>query len=170
MAEGEACFVSRNEPMHDSVEYVRNNLKNETDILHEYFIPRDQFIPFVDGLRQIVRDHDVNLLNASVRVIHPESNFLNYAPSEMYSIVLYINQPTTPEGNEKMGQVTRELIDLTTNLDGRFFLPYQLHYTPEQLQRSYPMIADFFAAKKAYDPDGLFTNTFYEKYGKSLSR
>jgi FAD/FMN-containing dehydrogenase len=170
MAEGEACFVSRNEPMHDSVAYIRNNLKNETDILHEYFIPRDQFIPFVDGLRQIVLEHDVNLLNASVRVIHPESNFLNYAPGEMYSIVLYINQPTTPEGNEKMGVVTRELIDLTAEGNGRFFLPYQLHYTPEQLQRSYPMIGEFFAAKKAYDPEGLFTNTFYEKYGKISSR
>jgi FAD/FMN-containing dehydrogenase len=170
MAEGEACFVSRNEPMHDSVPYIRNSLKNETDILHEYFIPRDQFIPFVDGLRQIVREHDVNLLNASVRVIHPESNFLNYAPAEMYSIVLYINQPATPEGNEKMGIVTRELIDLTADLNGRFFLPYQLHYTPEQLQRSYPMIGDFFAAKKTYDPEGLFTNTWYEKYGKSFPR
>lgn len=170
MGDGEACFVSRNEPMHDSVAYTRNSLKNETDILHEYFIPRDQFIPFVDGLRQIVRDHDVNLLNASVRVIHPESNFLNYAPAEMYSIVLYINQPTTPEGNEKMGVVTRELIDLTAQVNGRFFLPYQLHYTPEQLQRSYPMIDDFFAAKKVHDPDGLFTNTWYEKYSKSFPR
>lgn len=166
MAEGEACFVSRNEPMHDSVKYINNNLKGETDILHEYFIPRDQFIPFVDGLRKIVQDYDVNLLNASVRVIHPERNFLTYAPGEMYSIVLYINQPTTPEGNEQMGVVTRELINLTADVDGRFFLPYQLHYTPEQLQRSYPMIGDFFAAKEAYDPNGLFTNTFYEKYGK----
>jgi FAD/FMN-containing dehydrogenase len=166
MAEGEACFVSRNEPMHDSVKYTRNNLPNETDILHEYFIPRDQFIRFVDGLRQIVQDYDVNLLNASVRVIHPEQNFLTYAPGEMYSIVLYINQPTTPEGNEKMGAMTRELIDLTAGVGGRFFLPYQLHYTPEQLQRSYPMIDEFFAAKKLYDPNDLFTNTFYEKYGK----
>jgi FAD/FMN-containing dehydrogenase len=162
--------VSRNEPMHDSVQYIRNNLPNETDILHEYFIPREQFIPFVDGLRKIVQDYDVNLLNASVRVIHPEHNFLNYAPGEMYSIVLYINQRTTPEGNEKMGAVTRELIDLTTDLNGRFFLPYQLHYTPEQLQSSYPMVDDFFAAKKIYDPDSLFTNTFYEKYGKHFTR
>jgi len=169
MADGEACFVSRNDPMHDSVSYIRNDLKNETDILHEYFIPREQFIPFVDGLRKIVQEHEVNLLNASVRVIHPEGNFLTYAPGEMYSIVLYINQPTTPAGNEKMGIVTRELIDLTTDVNGRFFLPYQLHYTPEQLQRSYPMIGDFFAAKKSYDPDGLFTNTFYEKYGKSIT-
>jgi len=58
-----------------------------------------------------------------------------------------------------MGAVTRELIDLTTDLNGRFFLPYQLHYTPDQLRRSYPMISDFFAAKKVYDPDSLFTNT-----------
>lgn len=170
MAEGEACLVSRNEPMHDSVQYTRNNLQGETDILHEYFIPRDQFLVFVDGLRQIVREHNVNLLNASVRVIHPESNFLNYAPGEMYSIVLYINQRTTPEGNEKMGVVTRALIDLTAEVGGRFFLPYQLHYTPEQLERSYPMIGDFFAAKSAYDPEGLFTNTWYERYAGSFSR
>jgi FAD/FMN-containing dehydrogenase len=168
MAEGEACFVSRNEPMHDSVKYINNNLKSETDILHEYFIPREQFVTFVDGLRKIVQDHNVNLLNASVRVIHPERNFLNYAPDEMYSIVLYINQPTTSEGNKHMGIVTRELIDLTADVTGRFFLPYQLHYTPEQLQRSYPMIGEFFAAKKLYDPEGLFTNTFYEKYEKFI--
>ena len=169
MAEGEACFVSRNDPMHDSVPYIRNNLKSETDILHEYFIPRDQFILFVDGLRKVVQEQDVNLLNASVRVIHPEHNFLNYAPGEMYSIVLYINQPTTPEGNENMGIVTRELIDLTAKVNGRFFLPYQLHYTAEQLQRAYPEIGDFFAAKKVYDPTGLFTNTFYEKYAKLIA-
>lgn len=166
MSEGEACFVSRNEPMHDSVKYIRNNLKKETDILHEYFIPREQFIPFVDGLRRIVQEYDVNLLNASVRVIHPEDNFLTYAPAEMYSIVLYINQPVSAEGNEHMAKVTSELIDLTLQLNGRFFLPYQLYYTPEQLEASYPQIKEFFELKKFYDPEGLFTNTWYEKYGR----
>ncbi len=33
----EACLVSRNDPMHDSVPYLRNSLPNDTDILHEYF-------------------------------------------------------------------------------------------------------------------------------------
>ena len=36
LASGEACLVTRNDPMHDSVAYLRNNLKRETDILHEY--------------------------------------------------------------------------------------------------------------------------------------
>jgi hypothetical protein len=29
----------------------------------------------------------------------------------------------------------------------------------------YPEIDEFFAAKKKYDPIGLFSNRFYEKYG-----
>ena len=168
MEDGEVCLVSRNDLTHESGRYLRNNLKNDTDILHEYFIPRAQFVAFVDGLRKVVQENGVKLLNASVRVVHPEPNFLNYAPTEMYSIVLYINQTATTEGNEKMGKITRALIDLTTSLEGRFYLPYQLHYTPEQLKRSYPEIEAFFEAKKAYDPDSLFTNTFYEKYSKLI--
>ena len=168
MKDGEVCLVTRNDLTHESGSYLRNNLKNDTDILHEYFIPHAQFIPFVDGLRKVVKENDVILLNASVRVVHPQQNLLNYAPTEMYSIVLYINQPANAEGNEKMGRVTRELIDLTISLDGRFYLPYQLHYTADQLERAYPEISAFFEAKKRYDPDELFTNTFYEKYSNLL--
>ncbi|HXF60244.1 MAG TPA: FAD-binding oxidoreductase [Caldilineaceae bacterium] len=168
MQDGEACLVSRNEPMHDSVKYLRNNLPGETDILHEYFIPREQFVPFVDGLRALVQQQKVNLLNASVRVVHREENFLTYAPADMFSVVLYINQRSDEQGNEQMRRITGALIDLTTALGGRFFLPYQLHYTPEQLAHSYPEIGDFFAAKRRYDPDLLFTNTFYEKYAPSF--
>lgn len=168
MKDGEACLVSRNEPMHDSVPYLRNNLRSETDILHEYFVPREHFVAFVDGVRQIVQEQSVNLLNASVRVVHKEDNFLNYAPVDVFSLVLYINQVTDQAGDEKMRRVTGQLIDLTTQLGGRFFLPYQLHYTAEQLEQSYPEIRAFFAAKQQYDPELRFTNTFYEKYASAL--
>ena len=137
--------------------------------MHEYFIPRDQLVPFVDGLREIITRNDATLLNASVRVVHREENFLSYAPADMFSVVLYINQPTTPEGNAQMAQVTGELIDLSSSLGGRFFLPYQLHYTPEQLRTAYPQIDEFFAAKQRFDPDGLFSNTWYERFGSSTA-
>lgn len=168
MTDGEACLVSRNEPMHDSVNYLRNDLKGETDILHEYFIPRDRLLAFVDGLRDVVARQSVNLLNASVRVVHQEDNFLSYAPQEAFSIVLYINQQTDAAGHAKMRAVTSELIDLATRLGGRFFLPYQLHYTPQQLEAAYPQIRAFFASKQKYDPQGLLTNTWYEKYSGAL--
>ena len=148
----EACFVSRNDPMHDSVPYLRNALPNDTDILHEYFIPRSQFVGFVDGMRKVLTDNKTNLLNASVRIVHQEKNFLTYAPEPAFSLVLYINQTTDDEGNRRMKKATEELIDLTIAHKGRFFLPYQLYYSRDQLQRSYPQINEFFAAKRKYDP------------------
>jgi FAD/FMN-containing dehydrogenase len=161
----EACLVNRNDPMHDSVPYLRNSLPDDTDILHEYFIPRTQFVSFVDGMRKIMTENKTNLLNASVRVVHQEENFLTYSPEPAFSLVLYINQTTDDDGNRQMKKTTEQLIDLTIAHKGRFFLPYQLYYSREQLKRSYPQIDAFFAAKRKYDPDGVFTNTFYQKYG-----
>jgi FAD/FMN-containing dehydrogenase len=159
------CLVSRNDPMHDSVPYLMNRLSGETDILQEYFLPGGQLISFVDGLRERVVAHRANLLNASIRVVHREGNLLTYAPSEdMFAVVLYLNQKTTVESNEQMARFTRDVIDLCLTNRGRFFLPYQLHYTPDQLRRSYPEIEAFFRAKDTYDPGHLFTNTFYNKY------
>jgi len=169
LAAGEACLVARNQPMHDSVTYLQNNLKGETDILHEYFVPRAHFVPFVDGLREIVVADAVNLLNASVRMVYREDNFLSYAPEDAFSLVLYINQQSDAAGNAKMARVTSKLIDLCTQLGGRFFLPYQLHYTAAQLEQAYPQIGRFFAAKRQYDPDRLLTNTWYEKYSPSFA-
>ncbi len=161
---GEACLVARNEPMHDSVPYLKNSMKKETDILHEYFVPRENIVAFIDGMRVIMQDNDVNLLNASIRVVNAERGMLTYAPREAFSIVLYINQKTDAAGNKKMEKVTKELIDLTIAQEGRFFLPYQLYYTPEQLRASYPNIDTFFTLKKKYDPQELLTNTWYKKY------
>jgi FAD/FMN-containing dehydrogenase len=150
--------------MHDSVPYLQNSLKKETDILHEYFIPRQEFVSFVDGMRTIMEEQNTNLLNASVRVVNAERGALTYAPEPAYSIVLYINQETSAAGHAKMKQVTQDLIDLTIEHNGRFFLPYQLHYTSEQLFESYPEVSDFFNRKELYDQRNLFTNTWFEKY------
>lgn len=161
ISSGEACLVARNEPMHDSVPYLYNNLTSETDILHEYFIPRENIVPFIDDMRTIIRENDINLLNASVRVVNKERGLLTYAPEEAFSVVLFINQEVSSEGNEKMKRDTQALIDLTHKYNGRFFLPYQLHYTIEQLRTSYPTLDTFLSEKKKYDPTELFSSTFY---------
>ncbi len=168
IGDADGCLVSRNDPMHDSVPYLMNSLAGETDILHEYFVPRDQLVSFVDGLRRIAIADHANLLNASVRVVHREDNFLNYAPTDMFAIVLYLNQTTDAEGAARMATLTRDLIELTIGLGGRFFLPYQLHYTGDQLRRSYPEIGEFFRAKDVYDPEHILTNTFYTKYAPQV--
>ncbi|CAN5133249.1 FAD-binding oxidoreductase [soil metagenome] len=159
-------LVSRNEIMHDSVEYLENVLINETDILHEYFIPHKNFIPYIDQMRTILKNSKIPVLNASIRIINKESNMLNYAPEDMFAIVLYLNQRVDTESLQAMKKLTSDLIDLTLKFDGTFFLPYQLHYTREQLQKAYPNINTFFALKRKYDPSLLFMNNFYAKYAQ----
>lgn len=161
MAEGEACLVSRNDPMHDSVPYLFNDLAGETDILHEYFVPRENFGAFLDAAREVLRASPLALLNASVRVVHAEDVALTYAPKPAFSLVLYINQGADEAGNAEMRRLTRALVDATLKHGGRFFLPYQLHYTGEQLAASYPELPGVLAKKRQLDPGELFTSTFY---------
>jgi len=168
MAEGEACLVSRNDPMHDSVPYLFNDLPAETDILHEYFVPRAAYNDFIAGARDILGNQPLAVLNASVRIVHKEDVALTYAPEPAFALVLYINQSTDDAGNAAQRELTRQMIDLTLKHKGRFFLPYQLHYTAAQLLASYPEVPAVLAKKREYDPGELFTSTFYRAL-KALS-
>lgn len=169
MGDGEACLVSRNDPMHDSVAYLRNALPKETDILHEYFVPRARLMPFIEKMRELFRSHRANVLNVSIRAVDAEDHALTYAPAPAFSVVLYLNQKTDPAGSRHMAALTSDLIDLAIANGGRFFLPYQLHYSAEQLQASYPQIGDFFAAKRRFDPEGRFSNHWYERYAPAFA-
>jgi FAD/FMN-containing dehydrogenase len=159
-------LLSRNEVMHDSVEYLENVLINETDILHEYFIPRKHFITVIDQMRILLKHSRIPVLNVSIRVVNKESNLLNYAPEDMFAIVLYLNQRVNEKALYAMKKLTQDLIDLVLKYDGTFFLPYQLYYTSEQLHKAYPNIDEFFALKRKYDPSLLFMNNFYAKYAE----
>ncbi len=83
----------------------------------------------------------------------------------MFALVLYLNQQVNVQQLKAMESLTSQLIDVTIKHGGTFFLPYQLHYSKEQLRAAYPMSDAFFALKRKYDPHLLFKNAFYAKYG-----
>jgi len=66
-----------------------------------------------------------------------------------------------------MQALSRELIDASLSSGGRYYLPYRLHASRDQFQRAYPRYGDFFALKRAIDPDEVFQNQFYRAYGPS---
>jgi FAD/FMN-containing dehydrogenase len=165
MSGKEVCLVSRNQEMYDSMAYLKNRLE-DTDILQEYFIPREKTVDFVDGLRATMKRDGANLLNVTIRVVHKDTvTALPYAKGDMFAFVLYLNQKLNERDSKILQKTTTDLIDLASGLNGTFYLPYQLYYSENQLRKSYPEIDIFFAAKKIYDPIGLFSNKFYEKYG-----
>jgi FAD/FMN-containing dehydrogenase len=166
MSREEGCFVSRNEEMYDSMNYLKNRLR-DTDILQEYFIPPEKMPEFVDGLRDVVSKNHANLLNVTIRIVHRDVvTALPYAKQDMFAFVLYFNQKLNEAESRKLEVTTTELIDLALRVNGTYYLPYQLFYSQQQLRQAYPEVDAFFQAKKLYDPIGLFSNKFYEKYGQ----
>ena len=162
----EVCLASRNRKMNQSMEYLEGR-QEDTNILQEYFLPLDNTTPFIDGLRDIVTDTDVNLLNVTLRIVTKDTiTALPYAKDQRIAFVLYFNQRLNEEDSRKLEQATVALIDLTIDNGGTFYLPYQLHYSPEQLRGAYPEVDEFFALKRRFDPIELFSNAFYEKYGR----
>jgi FAD/FMN-containing dehydrogenase len=159
---------SRNQLLNESAEMFQNRSATSTDILHEYFVPQTTVEDFVIDMRRIVRQHHPNLLNVTVREINTDNDsFLRYADQNMFSFVMLFVQERTPAGESRMAALTRELIDAALRAGGRYYLPYRLHATPEQFHRAYPQAAQFFELKRKYDPDGLFQNEFFRKYGGS---
>jgi FAD/FMN-containing dehydrogenase len=134
--------------------------------LQEYFIPYDRMPEFADALRTVVRENQANLLNVTIRTVHKDTvTALPYAKQNMFGFVLYVNVTFDERSNEILRKTTVDLIDQAQRLGGTYYLPYQLFYSREQLRKCYPEIDDFFATKKQYDPDSLFSNKFFEAYG-----
>jgi FAD/FMN-containing dehydrogenase len=159
-----ACTTSRNQEMDDQMAYLQNRL-DDTDILQEYFLPHERFAEFVEGLRAIVAREKANLLNVTVRGVERDTvTALPYAPQGAFALVLYFNQALNIPACQVLERTTNALIDLVIRLGGRFYLPYQLYYSAEQLHAAYPEVADLFAAKLRYDPARILSNTFYERY------
>jgi len=162
--QAESCLVSRNQALYGSLGALKTNLPADTEILQEYFVPQDRFVPFIDRARQVLQQHHATVLNASVRVVHRGDIRLDYAKGDMFSLVLFIDQKVTPEGDRQMTALTQAMVDASAAQGGTFYLPYQLDYRSDQLQRAYPGVNAFFELKRKYDPSQLFTNEFYAAY------
>ena len=78
---------------------------------------------------------------------------------------MLFNQPRTIAADEAMRVFTSAMIEAALDCGGRYYLPYRLHASPEQFHRAYPQAAELFAKKRQHDPDGVFRNQFYLKYG-----
>lgn len=158
---------SRNQLMDESADWYVDHSDATTDILHEYFLPQDGAVPFLQQAREIVRAHHADLLNVTVRELESDNDtFLRYADQRMIAFVMFFSQRRTAVANRDMEQMTRELIDAALHSGGRYYLPYRLHASVEQFRSAYPKSGEFFRLKQQYDPKSLFENEFYLKYAR----
>ena len=95
-----------------------------TYFLQEYFIPVGNFRPFARTLADVLQRRRVNALNVSIRHSPRDStSLLAWAPTEVFSFVLYYKQRASERANREAGIWTRELIDAALANGGRYCRP-----------------------------------------------
>jgi FAD/FMN-containing dehydrogenase len=158
---------SRNQIMNESADWFLDHSDATTDILHEYFLPRDKAVPFLKQAKAIIQAHHEDLLNVTVREVQTDNDtFLRYVDQPMIAFVMFFSQRRTASADQDMGHMTRELVDVALHSGGRYYLPYRLHASGDQFRAAYPQADEFFRLKRKYDPDNLFENEFYVKYAR----
>lgn len=161
------AVFSRNQLLDESADWFLDHSDATTDVLHEYFLPRSGALPFLRQARKIIKGHHEDLLNVTVREIQTDQDtFLRYADQPSIAFVMFFSQRRSPAGEQDMGQMTRELIAAALQAGGRYYLPYRLHASDAEFRAAYPQADNFFRLKQRYDPDSLFENEFYLRYGK----
>lgn len=169
--------VDRNLLLYESAEplarlYSPVLLVDDTFILQEYFVPRDNFNSWIAEAKKIVVgeiNHEtlLTLLNITIRVVeHDTDSMLPYsaAPGGSYAFVFYYRLRRTPEAIQRLASFHEKLSNITLAEGGTFYLPYQHHYSKEQLLAAYPGFDAFCDLKKKYDPESRFSNLWWEHY------
>ncbi|HWO97018.1 MAG TPA: FAD-binding oxidoreductase [Bacillus sp. (in: firmicutes)] len=167
-AEGESAILSRNNAMRPEIQFLDYTSEQDTDILQEYFVPMDAFVPFVDDLRSIFSKYDLNVFNVTVRYVPRNTEAaLSYSTDEMLALVPIFNHGFRDQDIKTIKKATREMVDAVRKYKGTYYLTYQLYPTSEQMKTVYPKTDEFFAKKKQWDPNERFMNQFYERYDRN---
>ncbi|GAB6439359.1 FAD-binding oxidoreductase [Bacillus cereus] len=159
-------YETRNNVMRSSTAFMEYESSDKTEILQEYFVPIDNFNPYINDLRKVLEKEDLNLINITVRYVEKNDHaVLSYAKDDMFALVILINQGRSTEDINKTKTVIQKLIDVSLKYNGSYYLPYYPYPTKKQIDEAYPRIDEFFEKKRKYDPNERFMNLFYKEYG-----
>lgn len=157
--------ISRNNAMRSESAFMEYTVASKNDLLQEYFVPVSEFAGFVDDLRQMLPEEQLNLLNITVRYVDEDQEaMLSYAREGMFALVCLFHMPLSDTGQLKAKESIQKIIDQLIAHRGTYYLPYAPFPTVEQFQTVYPRSKQFFGQKEQYDPTRLFSNYFYEDY------
>jgi len=108
---------------------------------------------------------DARVIYGTIRLIQPDPDtVMAWARARRRASFSTCMSIHLPEEIGRAGQAFRGLIDLAISAGGSYYLTYHRFATPEQLERCYPRVREFFARKVQYDPRELFRSDWYCHY------
>jgi decaprenylphospho-beta-D-ribofuranose 2-oxidase len=158
-------ITCRNNAMRHATALLEYTATTHVHALCSYFIPADEFVHFMDYLRNSCTTYRVRFFAVFTRHIPRNSeSFMSYTQRERIEVVIFLVHENSSEGVREMQQWTQSTVSYVLAQGGTYYLPGNLHPTYEHITTAYPQLAEFFFKKLRYDPEEIFANHFYLKY------
>ena len=141
-----------------------------TEMISELYVPRDRLTDFMADVADDFREHDVDAIYGTIRLIErDEDAFLAWAREPWACVIFNLHTVHTDEGIEHSAAAFRRLIDRAADRGGSYFLTYHRWATREQVERCYPQFRAFLDAKLAHDPTERFQSDWYRHHKQLLA-
>ncbi|MCH7495412.1 MAG: hypothetical protein IH825_04875 [Candidatus Marinimicrobia bacterium] len=152
----------------DYHQLLDQQLKREvkgSEMITEIYVPRNKLVEFADDVRRDFKEHDVNLIYGTIRLIEKDDeSFLAWAKESWACIIFNLHVDHTEAGKEKAAIDFRRLIDRGIKYGGSYFLTYHKWASRKQVETCYPQFAEFLRLKRKYDPQERFQSDWYRHY------
>ncbi len=136
-----------------------------TEMISEVYVPRAKLAEFMGRAAESFREHGVNVIYGTVRLIErDELTFLAWAREPWACIVFNFHVDHSEAGLTRARRQFRLLIDLALEQGGSYFLTYHRWATRRQVETCYPQIPEFLRHKLEWDPDERFQSDWYRHY------
>ena len=136
-----------------------------SEVITEIYVPRKDLAAFFAAVREDFREHDVDVIYGTVRLIERDNeSVLAWAREPWACTIFNIHTVHSPEGIARSAAAFRRLIDIAISFGGSYYLTYHRFATREQVEACYPQFAAFLALKRQHDPEERFQSDWYRYY------
>lgn len=142
-----------------------------TEMITEIYVPRNALPTFMRDVAADFREHGVDVVYGTVRLIERDGeSFLAWAREPYACVIFNLHTEHTPAGLHHSAEAFRRLIDLAIGYGGSYYLTYHRFATRQHVEACYPQFREFLALKRQYDPEERFQSDWYRHYKRMFDQ
>ncbi|HEU4627191.1 MAG TPA: FAD-binding oxidoreductase [Steroidobacteraceae bacterium] len=141
-----------------------------SEMITELYVPRRHLTAFMDDVRKDFRANDVDFIYGTIRLIEPDTESALPWARERYACVIFnLHVDHVPRGIVNARAAFTRLIDHAIAYGGSYYLTYHRFARRDQLLTCHPALEQFLAAKRRFDPAGVFQSDWYHHISAQLA-
>ena len=118
-------FADYKDGYHAEVDELMKAPERHTEMISELYVPRDRLVDFMAAVAGDFREHHVNVIYGTIRLIErDDESFLAWAREPWACIIFNLCTPHTDEGIAHTQESFRRLIDRALERGGSYYLTY----------------------------------------------